>query len=178
MKNENQIWQDMVAAVNAGLADNSVTGFEVRQSSQPIKVTIGQPTIWIERVSSKRYGAQITRPIISGGLLFEQSVYYQEIIFQVSAIKKRLPANTVSTQTAGDVLNILVTYFNGPEGIATLAGKSFSALLISEVREPVATLDSDLYEKTPSFDITVIHKQTQNKTVHHADTTTETVIGI
>lgn len=169
MKNENQIWQDVVVAVKAGLEYNEITDFEVRQSSQPSKVTINSPTLWIERVSSKRYGCQSRLPEKVGSALVEKIIYYQEVIYQISALKKRNPTDTVSTQTAGDVLNMLVTYFNGSSGIAKLKEKGFNCLRITEVREPANTMDSDLYEKTPSFDITLTHVQEDTKVIPKVD---------
>jgi hypothetical protein len=175
MKNENQIWQDVVDSVKAGLEYNEITDFEVRQSSQPSKATINSPTLWVERVSSKRYGCQSRLPVRVGSALVEKIIYYQEAVYQITAMKKRLPTDTVNTQTAGDVLNLLTTYFSSSSGIEKLNEKGFNCLRITEVREPSNIMDSDLYEKTPSFDITLTHIQEDTKVIQKVDEFTATV---
>jgi len=169
MKTENQIWKDMMAVVQTGLTYFDISDFEIRQSNQPSKVTIDTPTIWIERVSSKRYGVQSTIPIMVDGQLVEQSSYYQEIIFQITALKKRLVSDDEDSQTAGDVLNLLTTFFNGSVGVRAMAEKSLSSIWITSVNEPAEIMDSELFEKTPSFDITVICKQTETKPINHVE---------
>ncbi len=170
MKTENQIWQDVADAVKAGLQYYEVTGFTVRQSVQPSKLTVIEPTIWIDRVSGKRYGAQSQIPIVIEGVPFTQEVYYQEVMLQITAMKKRNPeTNTTATITAADCLNYVVTYLNGVAGTAKLKELGYGNIRVSEVREPSFTSHSDLYEKTPSFDLTLVHVQTEARPVNVVD---------
>ena len=161
MKNENQIWSDIRETVLAGLTANAITGFDVISANQPSKATIEQPTIWIDRVSARRYGWQGTDEREDVDNLYLDNTYYEEIMFQITALKKRNTAtDTVLTMTSGDVLHLLTTYFNGSGGIGKLETLDFSCLKVGEVRESTFISNSDLYEKTPSFDITLTHMQT------------------
>lgn len=169
MKNENTIWSNVIDAVEAGLAENSIADFEVIQSGQPSKSTIpggtASPTIWIDKVSSKRYGKQSRTPSVEDDVLIENKSSYQEIMFQVTGRKSRLPADTISTQTSTDVLNLLVDYFNGQEGIDKLKTFEMSCINVTEVRTPVGMSDSDLYSKDPSFDLTITLIQSNTRTL-------------
>lgn len=170
MKNENTILDEIAKVVEAGLEYNELTGFDVIASHQPSKATIIKPTLWVERVSSKRYGCQSRLPVKQGSALVEQETYYQDIIFQITALKKRhLETDDKDTTTASDVLNWLASYFNGAAGRAKLNENGYSCIRVTEVREPAFTSDSDLYEKTPSFDITINHVQTDSRSIPHVD---------
>jgi len=170
LKTENQIWADIIAAVNAGLVAQSVSGFSVQQGAQPSKSTISGPTIWAERVSSKRWGAQSRLPETIDGVLKEHGVYYQEIMIQITARKSRDPqTDTVTTQTSGDAANLLATYFNGTQGINKLSELGFNCIKVTDVRELAPMSDSDLYEKTPSFDLTLTHVQADIRTIQKVD---------
>ena len=142
MKNENSILADVITAVKAGLEYNELTGFDVIASHQPSKATIISPTLWVERVSSKRYGCQSRLPVKQDSALVEQETYYQDIIFQITALKKRHPqTDTIVTVTASDVLNWLVSYFNSAAGRAKLNENGYSCIRVTEVREPAFTSD-------------------------------------
>lgn len=170
MKNENTIMTDMVAVINDGLQYSEITGYIVIQGNQPNKATITQPTIWIDRISSKRYGVQSKLPVVVGDNLVERSLYYQEVIFQITALKTRNDeTDTNSTMTSGDALNFLATYFNARAGIDKLAENGYSSIRVSEVREPFFTSDSDLFERTPSFDLTLTHVQVDDRIIQKVD---------
>lgn len=168
-KTEYKIWKDLVAAVKDGLAYNEITGWDVFQANQPSKSTLNKPTIWIERVSSKRYGWQSATPTMTLSGLNEKQIYYQEVIYQITAMKKRSLTMDETTETSGDVLNHLATYFVSRAGTDKLSENDYSCLRVTEVREPPFTTDSDLYEKTPSFDLTICHQQVEDRPVHHVD---------
>ena len=166
MKNENTIWSNIIASVNAGLALNSVTDFVVKQSGQPSKTTIDTPTIWVDRISDKRHGYQSRRPVYANSVLSEIKTAFHEIIFQITARKLRHPAtDTASTQTSSDVLNLLIDYFNGAEGMDQLASVDMGCIRVTSLRTPASMSDSDLYERDPSFDITISFAQETTRTL-------------
>lgn len=170
MRNENTILTDMVAVIRDGLQYSEITGYDVRQGNQPNKATIKQPTVWIDRVSSKRYGIQSKIPVVVGANLVERSLYYQEMMFQITALKTRnAETDTNATMTSGDALNYLATYFNARAGIDKLAENGYASIRVSEVREPFFTSDSDLYERTPSFDLTLTHVQVDDRIIQKVD---------
>lgn len=172
MKNENTIWANIIDAVNSGLVENGVTGFEVQQGSQPSKVSIDSPTIWIDRISSKRYGKQSRTPDIESDVLIERKSSYQEIMFQLTGRKIRSLSDDVNTQTATDALNLLVNYFNGQEGIDKLSTLDMNCLHVTDVRTPSSISDSDLYERDPSFDITITLIQSSTRALPAVDNAT------
>lgn len=170
MKTENQIWADIIAGVKAGIAEKSIIGFGVQKGYQPSKSSISDPTIWIERVTSGRYGSQARRPEVVDESLIENEEYYEEIMIQITARKFRNPAtDTVSTQTSGDAMNLLASYFNSQPGIDQLLSLNFNCIKVTDVREPSSISDSDIYEKTPSFDLTLTHVQADIRAVPNVD---------
>jgi hypothetical protein len=170
VKTENQIWKDIIDSVNAGLVAFSVTGWTVQQSGQPSKTTLNAPTIWIDKVSDKRYGSQSRRPIYANSVLKEKKTAYHETVFQITGRKIRNPkTDTTSTQTSTDVLNLLVDYFNGQEGIDQIATVGMGSIRVTEVRTPSSISDSGLFERDPSFDITVSYAQESERTLNHVE---------
>jgi hypothetical protein len=165
----------VIEAVNAGLTENNVSGFSVQQGSQPSKASISSPTIWIDRISSKRYGKQSRIPSVVSNEIIETKTYYQEIIFQVTGRKIRSTSDDANTQTSTDVLGLLVSYFNGQEGIDKLVSLDMNCINITDVRTPTSMSDSQLYEKDPSFDLTITLIQSDVRALPAVDVVTATI---
>ena len=84
--------------------------------------------------------------------------YFQEVMFQVSAFAKRNPMD-ITELTSGDILNSLITFLQSIDGVKSMHALGIQTYRIPELREPAIVDDSDIYEKLPSFDISIVFVQ-------------------
>ena len=168
VRTENWIWKDMFELLNGVLARKCIGDWKIRQGNQPLVENLQDKSIYITRISSRRYGWQAHKdqwdPEKHAMIHIEQ--YYQEILFQVSAFKKRTPEN-VTELTSGDILNSFITFLQSIDGVKAMHEKGFQTFRIQELREPAAVMDNDLYEKLPSFDISIVLVQNEKCEIGH-----------
>lgn len=162
IKTENMQWQDIIALIKNILQTKGFADWNIRRSNQPTMVGLIDKTIYITRVSSRRYGWQAHRDKWSEALgkMIHKEEYIEEVMYQISAFHKRDIIN-INDITSSDVLNRLITYLQGLEGIKALRYNNYEIYRITDLREPPFNDDSDNYEKMPSFDITLILRQTE-----------------
>lgn len=153
-KSENQIWADIMTLINGGLAYFNITGWTVRQGQLPTKTTVNKPTIYIDRITSRRYGWQKKKDYVENGQMKHKESYIQELRFQVSSIKKR-NVEIIDNMTSADVSNYLVSYLSSTYGLKVIRDLGYQPLRTVDVGEPAFINDSDNYEKNPNFDISL-----------------------
>lgn len=170
IKTENQQWQDIIALIKNALQSDGYNDWQVRRSNQPTMVGLIDKTVYITRVSSRRYGWQAHRNKwnVKLGKMEHKEEYIEEVLYQISAFKKRNIAD-INEITSSDVLNSLITYFQSLEGINTLRNEKYQTYRITELREPPFVDDSDNFEKMPSFDITLNLLQTKTNNENYTD---------
>jgi hypothetical protein len=81
-----------------------------------------------------------------------------ETTFQFSALSTQNPSN-VSQLTAADILNYARYVLQSGSTIATLEAQGVGVLNVRQVRNPSFRDDKDVFEYSPSFDVTFTHKQ-------------------
>lgn len=157
VKTENQIWTDVFTLLNGVLTAKSITGWTIRQGNQPTVENLKHQSIYITRIASKRYGWQAHKNKwnATAQKMVHSEEYLQEILFQISAFSKRNPTD-LNQITSGDVLNSFITYLQSIAGVEAMQALNFQTFRIAELREPVISDDSELYEKLPSFDIPIV----------------------
>jgi len=157
VKTENQIWQSVFSLLNAVLQAKKYTDWTIRQGNQPSVEGLTDKSIYITRIASRRYGWQAHRNKYyeDTGKMVHSEQYFQEVLFQISAFAKRDPTSTTEL-TSGDVLNSLITFLQSIDGVSSMHALGFQTFRITELREPPIVDDSDIYEKLPSFDISVV----------------------
>ena len=77
------------------------------------------------------------------------------MLFQVSAFAKRNPSD-ITELTSGDILNTFITFLQSIDGVKSMHALGFQSFRIVELREPPVIDDSEIYEKLPSFDISIV----------------------
>lgn len=157
VKTENQIWASVFSLLNGILTKKQITGWTIRQGNQPAVEGLRDKSIYITRIASKRYGWQAHRnkyDEVAGKMIHSES-YFQEILFQISAFSKRNPSN-IDEITSGDILNTFITYLQSIDGVSAMQALGFQTYRIVELREPPIVDDSEIYEKLPSFDISIV----------------------
>ena len=81
--------------------------------------------------------------------------WIEEQVYQISCIKRMLKTDTETTITAEDIATSLITWFNG-RGLDWLREHSLSCYPIDPNSIIVYNDDSDLYQRRPVFNVTVI----------------------
>lgn len=158
IKTENQIWADLKKLITQGLDKFSVEGWQIRQLQQPLKITTLRPTIFMAKLNSPRIGWQYSaNRALAAGVEHKES-YWQEIRFQISALKKRHPAD-IEEFTSSDALNALITWFMSKEGLEAVRMMGYNVFRISRLEEPFFIDDSDTYERNPYFEVSLIINQ-------------------
>lgn len=168
VRTENQIWKDVFDLLNGIKCRKCFADWTIRQGNQPTVENLISKSIYITRIASRRYGWQAHKSKWDSAQqkMIHTEEYFQEILFQISAFKKRTPDDTTEL-TAGDVLNSFITFLQSIDGVKAMREKGFQTYRIMELREPAAVMDNDLYEKLPSFDISLVLVQNEECEIGH-----------
>ena len=181
-------FNDIVSLIKLGL-DNAIyhingyeeNGWQVVRSNQPTIQALQDKTIYFDIISKRRIGVQGTRPVkTEDGNWANESVWYEELLVQVSAFKRRNPGiDDILTQTSSDIIDLLQAVINAdgdlPEGNTDESSKfirdeNFQVIRSTNIRELDYETDSGLKEKMPQFDFLVVVKQRLLKNINKIDT--------
>lgn len=164
MKTENAIWKDLKDLITEGLQTFNIKGWQIRQLQQPVKITSLKPTIFMAKLRGPRIGWQYNKNENINNQVIHTEQFKQEIRFQISAIKKRLPQD-VDDFTSSDALNALITYFMSKEGLQAIRKKGYNIFRIGILEEPFFIDDSDTYERNPYFEMSLIVNQSYSEVI-------------
>lgn len=164
--NENKLYADIVELVNNGLTYVGISDFTVLRATQVTNLSEITPTVMIDRVSSNQYGWQGGKDYTEDSTFKRKDVFLQEVKFTIRALKRRSGVQqTAEVTTSEDAIRGIMTYFQSMTGIHDAIDKGYQILRLKENPEPYFISDSDQYEKSPSFDLILIIKQTYAKTI-------------
>lgn len=159
-KNENSVYADVVALCKAGLSYCGIEGFDVIRATQAVNLNEDQPVILIDRMSSDQYGWQMAKDESKNHQFKHIDEFWQDIKFQVLGLKRRAGVlQTSAVTTSEDAVRSIMTYLQSPAGIRACQSKGYGVLRIKENPEPYFVGDSDTYEISPSFNVTLPLKQ-------------------
>lgn len=166
IKTENQVWALVFQLLNGIISRKQITGWTIRQGNQPTVQNLRNGSIYITRVTSRRYGWQghYNKWNETTQKMEHKEKYIEEIMFQVSAFKKR-DVHNLTEATSSDIINLLITFLQSLDGVKMARSLGFQIEKINEIREPSITTDSELYEKLPQFDITIVVEQIDDSEV-------------
>ena len=160
IKSENQIYADIIGFINSSLTALEITGWQVLQLKQPIKLTDIEPTIYVTATTKSRRGWQYRRYRNTLSGYKRTDAYKQQVDVQFSALRRRELDETTDTLKSADVLEYLKTYMLNPYAIQDLHSKGYLIYQPSEVQTPDFFDDSDNFEFMPFFSVTFILDQT------------------
>jgi hypothetical protein len=159
LKTDNQLITDIVGFTNSFLNDFNITGWQVLQLYQPVKLTTIEPTIYITITNKKRNGWQARYyPIIDNNLNIEDK-YIQEYDVQFSAVRTREITDTKTTISSADILELLKTYMLNPNTLLDLKGLGYLIYQPTDIQKQDFTNDSDNFDLMPFFNVTFIYNQ-------------------
>ena len=156
IKTENQIYSDIIQFINTALNDLSITGWQVLQLKQPIKLTEIAPTIYVTCTTKRRHGWQMRKyPFVDNELKHKQD-FITEIDVQISALRRRQTDDTTETMNGADVLEHIKAYMLNIYEIKSLRALGYSIYQPSEIQTPDFFDDSDNFEFMPFFSVVFI----------------------
>ena len=163
---DNDLIRIFLPIINQGLIDGEYLGVTVKQGNQPTQQGANSnPTIYFFKLFDKRYGWRLSKSEWDDELetMVHTYVQYYETTFQVEALVRQKPS-TPYQYTAADLLNEVAFILQTEGTITTLNNSEIGILRITDVRNPNSGDDRDQFEAVPSFDFTLIHKQTRTTT--------------
>ena len=178
LKSENQIYADIISFINSSLSALEISGWQVMQLKQPIKITEIEPTIYITATTKSRRGWQYRhyKDTLNG---FKRTDGFKEQIdVQFSALRRRELDDTIDTINSADILEYLKTYMLNPYAIQDLRAKGYLIYQPSEVQTPDFFDDSDNFEFMPFFSVTFILDQSLISPQNYIDSIQITVKGV
>lgn len=131
-------------------------GVDVRRFAQA-NFNHGDKLVLINLVKTNRVGWQYVK---YGMLSTEKDLnrtdkWIEEQVYQISCIKRMLKSDDETTITAEDISTSLITWFNR-RGLDWLRDHGLSSYPIDPNSIKVYNDDSDLYQRRPVFNITII----------------------
>lgn len=161
---ENELIKNLRDAITLGLSD--MPNVKVLQAYQPIANGANTtPTVYLSRISDKRYGfnRRVSVDDFSGNQITTNTQII-ETTFQVNAWIKR-SLKDVNQFTANDLVHKVSAVLSTDETMTFLKGKNLSILRITEIRNPYFKDNNNQNEASPSFDVTVIHREVHTNSV-------------
>lgn len=159
IKTENQIYADLIGFINSSLTTLDISGWQVLQLKQPIKLTEIEPTIYVTATTKSRRGWQYRHYNDTVTGYKRTDGFKEQVDVQFSALRRRELDDTTDTIGSADVLEYLKTYMLNPYAIQDLKAKGYLIYQPSEVQTPDFFDDSDNFEFMPFFSVTFILDQ-------------------
>lgn len=161
-KTENQIWADLNDLLTEALAYWNIEGWQIARSYQPTKGNFPPPILLLRLMSSGPVGTEERTYHILDDELIRRSKLWENWIFRVEAIKKRIPGKPERT-TSLDVLGCIRQWFNAPEGAEAVRKLGYNALLVNISPVPEFLTDSEVYEVAPYIELNLFLQQTHER---------------
>lgn len=160
--NDNQLIAGVISVIKAGMNLYGMEDMPVKQSYQPTQQGANnEPTIYMHKVGNKRYGFNKRKDVYNPDTddFDHIETQYIETTFQINALARQNPAD-INSATASDIVNAVAAIMQGDYAMGALSELGIGILRITEVRNPYFHNDRNQFEASPSFDFTVVHKQT------------------
>ncbi len=183
---ENQLFTLAIVTLQAGFAARGITGIKVRQGYQPrITGTPTAPFLCLHNIGIHRYGwtgkkdVLVASPPFVGTLsggdvevispltppLKHQEKQYYEWAFQCDAQVPVAPApGPLPDLVASDYVRMAASIFASDAGLVQLRAGGCGLERITEIRTPFYKDDSDQFQASPSFDVTLTFLQVDEST--------------
>ena len=178
IKSENQIYADIIRFTNKCLTDQAITGWQVLQLKQPVKLTDITPTIYVTCTLKRRHGWQYRDYKVIDSKYTHTEYFKQEVDVQFSALKKRDLEDTIDTLNSSDVLEYLKAYMLNPYTLQDLRALGYKIYQPSEIQSPDFIDDSDNFEFMPFFNVTFILNQSLSSPQARIDEYTLQIEGV
>lgn len=164
IKLENQMYADVISLVNSALLNFKIENWKVCQLNQPLKFTEIEPVIYVSIEDIYKRGSQFTRKITQGTYA---EAYKEEISIRISAMRRSLAEDKVTTIGAKDVLKVISGWMLSPQGLKQIRAFGYSIFNPGEIKQITFKNDSDNKVVMPSFNITFNIEQSWDVTENY-----------
>lgn len=180
--NFNQLVAEIRQALTNALSVLGYSTWQVVRANQSTIQALQNDTVYFDIVSRRRYGVQGSKPIKQDDDWVVQSMWYEELLIQVSAFKQRNPdTDTTDTITSSDVIVLLQGLINGSGDVGVqysgdfekprlFQDPDFQLIRSTDIREIEFETDSGLKDKFPQFDFLLVVEQRLLKKIEKIDT--------
>jgi len=182
MYTEYEIRAALIETLNTGLGVTKNSEYTVLASNAQV-MTFGDKLVLVNKISTQRYGFQsrgywcdqVYDPITKkwkAVKLKSAEQWIEEIVWQVSVIRKRMVEDDVGTKTAEDVAKSLVWWLNSDGGAHYMRNRDtlpFAPVFTKNTRSQVYEDDSDNHQVEEQFDFKMMVLQTADVDVKHIE---------
>lgn len=185
--NLNRIIQQIWQALSNMLDRIGYRNWQVVRANQPTIQALQNETVYFDIVSRRRYGTQGTKPVkrkyYGKDEWFMESVWFEEILVQVSAFKQRNPEEDwLNTITGSDIIELLQGLINANNDLGEknvlgvnerpsfFQDNAIKVIRSTQMREVEFETDSGLKDKFPQFDFLLVVEQRLLKNMEKIDT--------
>lgn len=172
---DNELIQIFLPIIKTELISRGYPDVVVKQSYQPtLQGAETAPTIYFFKIDDYVYGSPKVSALYTEGNppLRNRQILTQwyETRFQFSAWVKQNPENI--SYTASDLVNAVCAILQDNYVVYQLLQFNVSVLRVTNIRNPLFKNDSDVYEASPSFDITFTQQQITQREIPATKTAT------
>lgn len=165
IKTKNQIFHDFITLVKSALSTFGAEKWEVQQLNQIFKINILKDTVFISIISSSQNGRQYYKKAKIERTIRRTNSVKQEVQIRFSATRREKQTDTLETYAATDILKLIKSYMQTPEGIQQLAEMGYAQYRATEVSEQNFMNDSDNFQFLPYFECTFLFTETWANTI-------------
>lgn len=185
--NFNRVIQQIHQALTNMLDSIGYSNWQVVRANQPTIQALQNETVYFDIVSRRRYGTQGTKPVkreyngITDWVM--ESVWFEEILVQVSAFKQRNPEEDwLNTITGSDIIELLQGLINANNDLGDdnvhgvnmrpsfFENDALKVIRSTQMREVEFETDSGLKDKFPQFDFLLVVEQRLLKKMEKIET--------
>lgn len=177
-KTKNQIFNDFIGLTKTALDSFSIFNWEVRQLKQVYKVNHLKPTVFISIINKNQNGRQYYKKEKTASIITRKANSKQEVKIRFLATRRELDNDTLETYNASDVLEVIRSFMQSPEGIKYLAELGYAQYRAESINEMDFTNDSDNFQFLPQFDCTFLYTDKWSTAIPEITKVKEKIHGI
>lgn len=159
---DNQLISLIINTIIAQEAELGINGLPIYQAFQPTQQGVDKETsLYLYKIRDEKYGFATIANFWDeqqNKMIHTEEQRYQTT-FQFSCLSIQNPEN-VNQKTASDILNLIVYILQNNKTIDIFKNNGIGILRINDIKNTYFLDDFNRYEAIPSFEFSVMHKQT------------------
>lgn len=157
---DNDIISLIIGIISDGLTGLNILGVQIQQAYQPTQQGVIQtPIVLISKIDETRLGWAEKNDIWDDNTQIMTHIETQpyESRFQIGTLVPQIV--DITDMTASDLINSIIAILQSDKALQTMQQSDVQTYRIINIRNPFFTDDRDLFEMSPSFDISILHEQ-------------------
>jgi hypothetical protein len=157
---DNDIIALLISIISSGLTDLNILGVQIQQAYQPTQQGIIQtPVTLISKIDETRLGWSGKNDVWDENTqsMTHTEIQYYDSKFQVETLVPQVVS--VTDMTASDLINSIIAILQSDKTLKIMQQSNVQSYRIIDIRNPFFMDDRNLFEMSPSFDISILHEQ-------------------